>query len=218
MSGNSGRLTQMQSGQQSGPLMTSSSGRRPIIRIVHRRDSTYESVVRSRRMMMMIMMMMMTTRSRPMMMTSRLMSSTLMQLSSRSYSHSHNPSHSHSHSHIHVQKSVALSTTEAEYIAMAEADKEMLWLKRFLQQLGMKQERYDIHCDSQSALDLSKNAMYHSPTKHIDVRYHWLRQVVKEQQFRLEKIHTNKNPADMMKVVTGGKLQLCAELIGMDCM
>ncbi|CAA0831272.1 Unknown protein [Striga hermonthica] len=82
----------------------------------------------------------------------------------------------------------------------------------------MKQERYDIHCDSQSALDLSKNAMYHSCTKHIDVRYHWLRQVVEEQQFKLEKIHTDENPADMMtKVVTGGKLQLCAELIGMEC-
>ncbi|CAA0842056.1 Unknown protein [Striga hermonthica] len=79
----------------------------------------------------------------------------------------------------------------------------------------MKQERYDIHCDSQSALDLSKNAMYHSRTKHIDVRYHWLSQVVEEQQFKLEKIHTDENPADMMtKVVTGGKLQLIAELIG----
>ncbi|CAA0825435.1 Unknown protein [Striga hermonthica] len=83
----------------------------------------------------------------------------------------------------------------------------------------MEKERYDIHCDSQSALNLSKNAMYHSRTKHIDVRYHWLRQVVEEQQFKLEKIHTDENPADMMtKVVTGGKLQLCAELIGMECM
>ncbi|CAA0827117.1 cysteine-rich RLK (RECEPTOR-like protein kinase) 8 [Striga hermonthica] len=118
-----------------------------------------------------------------------------------------------------LQKFVALSTTEAEYIAMTEADKEMLWLKRFLQQLGMKQEWYDIHCGSQSALDLSKNAMYHSRTKHIDVRYHWLRQAVEEQQFKLEKIHTDENLADMMtKVVTGGKLRLCAELIDMECM
>jgi hypothetical protein len=117
-----------------------------------------------------------------------------------------------------LQKCVALSTTEAEYIAMAEAGKEMLWLKRFLQQLGMKQERYVIHCDSQSALDLSKNAMYHSRTKHIDVIYHWFRQAAEEQQFKLEKICTDKNLADMMtKVVMHEKLQLCAELIGMDC-
>jgi hypothetical protein len=100
---------------------------------------------------------------------------------------------------------------------MTEAGKEMLWLKRFIQQLGMKQKQYDIHCDSQSALDLSKNAMYHSRTKHIDVRYHWLRHAVEEQQFKLEKIHTDKNPTDMMtKVVVREKLQLCAGLIGMD--
>jgi hypothetical protein len=116
-----------------------------------------------------------------------------------------------------LQKCVALSTTEAEYVAMTEAGKEMLWLKRFLQELGMKQEKYVIHCDSQSALDLSKNAMYHSRTKHNDVRYHWLRQEVEEQHFKLEKIHTDKNPADMMtKVVTREKLQLCAKLISMN--
>ncbi|CAA0806720.1 Unknown protein, partial [Striga hermonthica] len=83
----------------------------------------------------------------------------------------------------------------------------------------IKQERYNIHCDSQSALDLSKNAMYHSRTKHIDVRYHWLRQAVEDQQFKLEKIHTDENFADVMtKVVAGKKLQLCAELIGMEFM
>ena len=71
-----------------------------------------------------------------------------------------------------LQKCVALSTTEAEYIAVAEAGKEMLWLMRFLQELGFEQKEYKIHCDSQSALDLSKNSMYHSRTKHIDVRYH----------------------------------------------
>lgn len=116
-----------------------------------------------------------------------------------------------------LQKCVALSTTEAEYIAMTEAGKEMLWLTRFLQQLGIKLEKTVIYCDSQSALDLSKNAMYHSRTKHIDIRYHWLRLAVEEHQFILEKIHTDKNPTDMMtKVVTREKLQLSAGLAGMD--
>ena len=116
-----------------------------------------------------------------------------------------------------LQKFVALSTTEAEYVAMTEAGKEMLWLKRFLQQLVMKQNKSIIHYDSQSALDLSKNAMYHSYTKHIDIRYHWLHQVIEKQQFKLEKIHTDKNPTHMMtKVVTHEKFQLCTELTGMD--
>uniref|UniRef100_A0A2N9J1S8 Integrase catalytic domain-containing protein n=1 Tax=Fagus sylvatica TaxID=28930 RepID=A0A2N9J1S8_FAGSY len=116
-----------------------------------------------------------------------------------------------------LQKCVALSTTEAEYIAATEAGKEMLWMKRFLQDLGLKQDEYVVHCDSQSALDLSKNSTYHSRTKHIDVRYHWLRQIVDQQLMQLRKIHTDKNPADMLtKVVPKEKLELCAGSAGMN--
>jgi hypothetical protein len=116
-----------------------------------------------------------------------------------------------------LQKYVALSTTEAEYIAATEAGKEMLWMKRFLQDLGLKQDEYVVHCDSQSALDLSKNSTYHSRTKHIDVRYHWLRLIVDQQLMQLRKIHTDKNPADMLtKVVPKEKLELCAGSAGMN--
>ena len=116
-----------------------------------------------------------------------------------------------------LQKCVALSTTEAEYIAANEAGKEMLWLKRFLQELGLKQDGYVVNCDSQCALDLSKNSMYHSCSKHIEVRYHWLRLVVEQQSFELEKIHTDENPADMLtKVVSREKLKLCARLADMN--
>ena len=91
----------------------------------------------------------------------------------------------------------------------------MLWLKRFLQELGIKQTEYRIHCDSQSALDLSKNSMYHSRTKHIDVRYHWIREVMDQQLLKLVKIHTKENPADIMtKVVTRDKLELCRDIAG----
>ena len=77
-----------------------------------------------------------------------------------------------------LQKCVVLFTTEVEYIAANEAGKEMLWLKRFLQELGLKQDGYVVNCDSQSAIDMSKNYMYHSRSKHIEMRYHWLRLVV----------------------------------------
>ena len=79
-----------------------------------------------------------------------------------------------------LQKCVALSTTEVECIAANEAGKEMLSLKRFLQELGLKQDGNVVNCDSQSAIDLSKNSMYHSRSKHIEVRYHWLRLVVEQ--------------------------------------
>ena len=59
--------------------------------------------------------------------------------------------------------------------------------------------------------------MYHSRSKHIEVRYHWLRLVVEQQSFELEKIHTDENPADMLtKVVSREKLKLCVGLVGMN--
>ena len=116
-----------------------------------------------------------------------------------------------------LQKCVALSTTEVEYIAAVEAGKEMLWLKHLLHELGIKHKDYKIHCDGQSAMDLSKNSMYHSRTKHIDIRYHWIRDVSENKLFRLVKIHTKENPADMFtKVVTFEKLKLCRDIAGLD--
>ena len=93
----------------------------------------------------------------------------------------------------------------------------MLWMKRFLQDLVLKQDEYVVHCDSQSALDLSKNSTYHSQTKHIDVRCHWLRLIVDQQLMQLRKIHTDKNPVDMLtKVVPKEKLELYAGSVDMN--
>ena len=59
--------------------------------------------------------------------------------------------------------------------------------------------------------------MYHSRSKHIEVRYNWLRLVIEQQSFELEKIHTNENPANMLtKVVSREKLKLCARLASMN--
>ena len=59
--------------------------------------------------------------------------------------------------------------------------------------------------------------MYHSRSKHIEVRYHWLRLVVEQQSFELEKIHTDENLADMLtKVVSREKLKLRVRLASMN--
>ena len=97
-----------------------------------------------------------------------------------------------------LQKCVALSTTEAEYIAIVEASKELLWMKKFLQELGLQQERYLLYYDSQSVIHLSNNLTFHSRFKHIDVRYHWIRDALEMKLFFLEKIHTDGNGSDMM--------------------
>ena len=52
---------------------------------------------------------------------------------------------------------------------------ELLWLKKFLQELGFRQDNYSLFVDSQSAIHLGKNPAFHSRSKHIDVRYHWIR-------------------------------------------
>ena len=61
-----------------------------------------------------------------------------------------------------LQKYVALLTIEAEYMAAVEAGKELIWLRNFLSELGMKQRESLLHCDSHNPIHLAKNAMYHS--------------------------------------------------------
>lgn len=115
-----------------------------------------------------------------------------------------------------LQKCVALSTTKAEYMATTEAGKELLWLKRFLQELGFKQQRYVVLCDNQSAIHLAKNSMFHKRTKHIDVRYHWIRDAIEDGLFELNKVHTDDNASDMLtKVLAREKLKMCCKIAGM---
>eukprot|EP00253_Pinus_taeda_P024560 PITA_24560 len=96
-----------------------------------------------------------------------------------------------------LQEIVALSTTEAEYIAAEDASKEAIWLKGLLDEIGRTQEKVNVLCDSQSAIHLAKNLAYHSKTKHIDVRYHFLRHVIDGRKVSLEKINTWENCADI---------------------
>ena len=115
-----------------------------------------------------------------------------------------------------LQKTVSISTTEAEYVAATEACKEMIWLKNLMEELGKEQDSCQLFSDSQSAIHLVKNSAFHSRTKHIDVKYHFIRSLLEEEQFTLEKIHTKNNPADMMtKDVTVEKLKACSISVGL---
>ncbi|KAL5839560.1 hypothetical protein ACOSQ4_012168 [Xanthoceras sorbifolium] len=115
-----------------------------------------------------------------------------------------------------LQKIVALSTTEAEYVAVTEASKEMVWLQNFLEELGKKQEDNVLYCDSQSAIHLAKNPSFHSRTKHIQLRYHFIRSLLEDGILKLEKISGAQNPADMLtKTVTTDKLKLCSASVGL---
>ena len=69
-----------------------------------------------------------------------------------------------------LQHIMALSTTEVEYVSRIEGMKEVIWLKGIVNELGIKCSSVKLYCDSQSAIHLSKNLMFHERTKHIDVR------------------------------------------------
>ena len=115
-----------------------------------------------------------------------------------------------------LQKIVTLSTTETEYVAATEAGKEMIWLNGFLDELGKKQEMGILHSDNQSAIFLAKNSAFHSKSKHIQTKYHFICYLVEDKLVMLEKICGSKNPADMLtKGVTIEKLKLCAASIGL---
>jgi hypothetical protein len=59
-----------------------------------------------------------------------------------------------------LQKYISLSITDAKYIAAVNACKKVVWMKNFLQELRMKQEKYSLFCDSQSAIHLAKNLSF----------------------------------------------------------
>ena len=96
-----------------------------------------------------------------------------------------------------LQHVVALSTIEAEYIALTEAIKEAIWIKVIINELGIKCSSVKLYCDSQSAIYLSKNTMFHERSKHIDVRLHFVRDIISRDIIRVEKISTLDNPVDI---------------------
>ena len=114
-----------------------------------------------------------------------------------------------------LQTCVTQSTTEAEYVVASEAYKEAIWLGRLVTDLGIKEQTPILHCDSQSAIQLARNPVYHSKTKHVDVKYHFIREMLEEKQIQLVKVHTTENPADLLtKGLPAESFAHCRTLLG----
>ncbi len=95
------------------------------------------------------------------------------------------------------QKCVTLSTTEAEYVAACEAAREGVWLKRLLNELMPNwSEPIPLMCDNMSSIDLSKNPRFHQLTKHIHVRYHFIRLAQEEKEIDVRHIPSKQQLAD----------------------
>lgn len=96
------------------------------------------------------------------------------------------------------QSSISLSTTEAEYIATATCCTQILWMVQYLADLEVKYfEPIPIYCDNTSAISVSKNLVLHSKTKHIPVKYHFLRDQVANQVVQLHCIPSTEQIADI---------------------
>lgn len=97
------------------------------------------------------------------------------------------------------QPIVSLSTTEAEFIAAASCACQAVWLQRVLDMLSLNRSKsITIHCDNSSAIKLSKNPVMHGRTKHIDVRFHFLRNLTKDGTVELEYCSSEEQLADLM--------------------
>ncbi|GJU40764.1 retrovirus-related pol polyprotein from transposon TNT 1-94 [Tanacetum coccineum] len=101
------------------------------------------------------------------------------------------------------------------YMALTKAVKEIIWLKGLLIELGVNLRSVVVNCDNQSAIHLSRNLMFHERTKHINVRYHFIREIVESKEIEVAKIGTKDNADDAFtKVVLGPKFKYCMEILG----
>ena len=90
------------------------------------------------------------------------------------------------------QNSVFLSTAEVEYIAAGSYCSQLLWMKKVLTNYGISQDTMVVYCDNSSTIDISKNHVQHSKTKHIEIRYHFIRDLVERKIMCLEYIPTER--------------------------
>ena len=114
------------------------------------------------------------------------------------------------------QPTIALSTCEAEYMAMCAATQEGLFLKALIKDMMGTDEFSDftIHCDNQGAIALGKNPVQHQRSKHIDIKYHFIRNEIQKGIVNLLYVPTDQNWADMFtKPITRPKLQIFQPII-----
>lgn len=115
------------------------------------------------------------------------------------------------------QEIVTLSTAEAEYVALTHAAKEALWLRRFIHELtGSIITPTMLLCDNQSAIFLTKNENYNARTKHIDIRYHFIRSTIQDGQIELQHCPTTEMVADIFtKPLPASKFMDLAHSLGL---
>jgi hypothetical protein len=117
-----------------------------------------------------------------------------------------------------LQPTVAASTTEAEYMAAAQATKEALWLKKLMISFGFGSQKIPIqmHCDNQAAIAVMKNPTSHQRVKHIDIQHHFVRDRVQRGEVKFDYAASKLNTADMLtKAVSRVQLEKLLACVGL---
>jgi hypothetical protein len=115
------------------------------------------------------------------------------------------------------QKSVCHSSTESEYVALSETSKEAIYLQRLLAEILNKEESsINLYSDNQSAIRIAENTVFHNRIKHVDVKYHFIREQVEDGKITLSYMNTEEMPADFLtKGVNKQKHYKCLKNLGM---
>nr|GEZ18591.1 copia protein [Tanacetum cinerariifolium] len=95
------------------------------------------------------------------------------------------------------QMALTISPTEAEYVSAEKACQQALWMKQALIDYDIRLDNIPIMCDNKGAIELSKNPVQHSRTKHIEIRHHFLRDNVQKGNISVEKVASEENIADI---------------------
>ncbi|GKB76170.1 retrovirus-related pol polyprotein from transposon TNT 1-94 [Tanacetum coccineum] len=117
------------------------------------------------------------------------------------------------------QRSTAISTTEAEYIAMSGCCAQILWMRSQLKDYGFDFNKIPLYCDNKSAIALCCNNVQHSRSKHIDIRHHFIREQVENRVVELYFVETNYQLADILtKASPRERFEFLLPRLGMKCL
>jgi len=115
------------------------------------------------------------------------------------------------------QECTALSSVEAEYVAAATAAREVVWLRRFLNELGYQQAPTIMRIDNEGARELATNAMISARTKHIELRYHYIRECINNNDIELIHCPSKGNTADIFtKALPEPRFRQCIGEMGVE--
>jgi len=118
--------------------------------------------------------------------------------------------------HSHTQKTIALSSTEAEYMALSDASRQAVWLKSLLLEIGFNTGPVTLAGDNQGSIFIAQNSVTERRSKHIDIRYHYVREKILDGEVELRFIPGTENPADILtKSLAREKFESTLKLTGL---